>query len=94
MRQFFFSLLVASAERSPLGAEAVRRYRDLSEPRRSLKDHRPDELQNLKAVTVLTWADLGAVLLIAVQGVQRADERGYAERALTWLQQKGLASTP
>jgi hypothetical protein len=93
VRQFFFSLLVSSAGRSPLGAEAVARYRDLAVPRSLLSSHRPDGLTNLKAVTLLTWADLGAVLTTAIRDVHRADERGYAERALAWLQQKGVAST-
>jgi hypothetical protein len=80
VRQFFFSLLVTSKERSPLGVEAVERYRDLAVPRRLLEAHRPDGLQNLKAVTLLTWADLGAVLESTVQSVQRADERGHRNR--------------
>jgi hypothetical protein len=90
VRQFFFSLLVSSAERSPLGAEAVGRYRDLAVPRALLSSHRPDGLTNLKAVTLISWADLGATLTTAMQSVQRSDERGYAERAIAWMEHKGL----
>jgi hypothetical protein len=90
VRQFFFSLLVDSKERSPLGDARVNKYRNFDEPRDLLKGHRSDGLQNLKAVTLLTWADLGAVLTTAVHGVHRADEFGYADRALTWMRQRGL----
>jgi len=90
VRDFFFSLLIQSRERSPLGAEAVARYCDLAVPRSLLSTHRSDGLANLRAVTLLTWADLGAVLSQAIQSVRRPDERGYGERALAWMVQKGL----
>jgi len=90
VRDFYFSLLIADTERSPHGAEAVVRYADLSEPRRLLAKHRPDGLANLKSVTLLRWSDLGAVLRAAAKSARREDERGYAERALTWLREKGL----
>ena len=90
VRQFFFSLLVASAERSPVGADTVKRYQDLEAVRLQLRDHRPDGLANLKAVTLLTWPDLAAVLTVASGSVRRRDEGGYAERALAWMQGKGL----
>jgi hypothetical protein len=93
VREFFFSLLVVSAERSPIGVETVARYADLSIPRGLLAGHRPDSLSNLKAITLLTWSDLGAVLMDATQSVQRVDERGYAERALLWMQRKGLVAS-
>ncbi len=90
VRAFFFSLLIASSERSPIGVETVRRYQDLDVPRSQLRAHRADGLANLKAVTLLTWSDLVAVLAAAVGSVRRVDERGYAERALTWMRTKGL----
>ncbi len=90
VRPFFFSLLIASAERSPNGVETVRRYQDLDVPRSQLRAHRPDGLANLEAVTLLTWSDLAAVLAAAVGTVRRADDRGYAERALTWMRSRGL----
>lgn len=89
-RDFFFSLLVDSSARSAIGAGAVDRYRDLAVARETLRDHRPDGLPNLRAVTVLTWDDLGHVLQASSQAAQRADERGYATRAIEWLRGKGL----
>jgi hypothetical protein len=92
VRRFFFSLLIRDTSRSPLGAEAVSKYANLEMPRSLLADHRPDGLSNLEAVTLLTWADLGKVLKEARSSARRPDERGYAERALSWLQSKGLVS--
>jgi hypothetical protein len=91
VRQFFFSLVV-SADRSPQGTEAIARYSDLAVPRSLLTLHRPDGLTNLKAVTLLSWADLGAVLTTSMASVGRNDECGYAERAVAWMQNKGLMS--
>lgn len=90
VRSFFFSLLISDETKSPLGADAVSRYADLSTPRSLLTDHRPDGLMNLKAVTLLTWRDLGSVLRSARASARRTDERGYADRALSWMQAKGL----
>ena len=90
-RDFLFSLLVASPEASPRGAEAVARYSDLARTRALLRDHRPDGLANLRAVTLLTWSDLAVVLSVARDSVARIDEQRYADRALEWMQQaKGL----
>lgn len=90
VRSFFFSLLIRDESRSPLGADAVSRYADLITPRSLLTDHRPDGLTNLKAVTLLTWQDLGGVLQSARASSRRADECGYADRALSWMHDKGL----
>ncbi len=90
VRRFFFSLLIRDKSRSPLGVEAVAKYASLDVPRSLLADHRPDGLSNLEAVTLLTWADLGKVLRAGRDSARRHDERGYAERALTWMQSKGL----
>jgi len=90
VREFYFSLLVASAERSPIGAETVKRYQDLDVVRTQLSGHRPDGLANLRAVTLLTWPDLAGVLAAASRSVRLRDEGGYAERALAWMQGKGL----
>jgi hypothetical protein len=93
VRRFYFSLLVASPSRSPLGTDAVARYRDLDEPRRALRDHRPDGLINLRAVSQITWQDLGNVLGTAAAAAPTEAERGYATRARTWLEAKGLADS-
>lgn len=90
VRDFFFSLLIRSNSRSPLGVEAVSRYSNLNTARSLLADHRPDGLSNLKAVTLLTWADLGKVLHEGRESARRQDECGYAERALLWMREKAL----
>jgi hypothetical protein len=92
VRPFFFSLLVRSRDRSPVGASTVEQYASLSLPRSELSGHRPDGLQNLQAVTLLTWADLGVVLTHARAAAVREDEQGYADRAIEWLSKKGLHS--
>ena len=89
-RDFFFSLLVASPATSPLGVTAVARYNDLAETRELLRSHRPDGLANLRAVTLLTWSDMAAVLAAARDLIVRFDERHFADRALQWMQTKGL----
>ena len=89
-REFFFSLLVSSPEASPRGAAAVARYRDFARTRVLLRSHRPDGLANLRAVTLLTWSDMAAVLVDARDSVVRIDEQHYADRALEWMQVKGL----
>ena len=92
VRRFFFSLLIRDTSRSPLGADAVSKYANLETPRSLVADHRPDGLSNLEAVTLLTWADLGKVLKEARDSARRTDERGCAERAMSWMQSKGLVS--
>ena len=91
-RDFFFSLLVVDPEKSPLGAVAVARYSDsdFAETRALLHGHRPDRLANLRAVTLLTWSDMAAVLADARDSIVRIDEQHYADRALEWMQAKGL----
>lgn len=93
VREFFCSLLIDTPERSPRGAQLVEAYRDLGVPRRRLATHRPDGLRNCRAVTLLTWRNLAAVLRKASRAASRDDECGYAERALNWLQTKGLSDT-
>jgi hypothetical protein len=89
-RDFYFSLLVLDAEYSPVGAERISQYTSLDSVREALAGHRTDGLVNLRAVTLLTWSQLAAVLSVAAHGAARLDERGYAERALAWLGAKGV----
>ena len=89
-RDFFFSLLIRTKSSSPLGVDAIEKYKDLQVPRSLLADHRPDGLSNLKAVTLLTWTHLGNVLEAARNSAKREDEKGYAERALAWMKGKDL----
>jgi hypothetical protein len=89
VRDFYFSLLVHSRRFSPDGTRIIEEYRDLTVPRRLLADHRPDGLTNLRCVSLLSWKDLGDVLRQAAVSAPRLDERGYAERAVAWMAQKG-----
>jgi hypothetical protein len=90
VRRFYFSLLVSSAERSPIGLQKVEQYRnDLDLLRRSLGKHRPDQLINVSGVTHITWMLLGDVLRHAEQSGSREDERLYAARALDWMRARG-----
>lgn len=90
VRDFYFSLLVRDRATSPIGSEAIERYSNLENTRATLSRHRPDRLANLKAVTLLSWTDLGEVLQQAHLVARRTDESGYAERALKWMAGKHL----
>lgn len=92
VRQFFFSLLIASESRSPEGVKKIGEYSNLSIPRTKLLPHRPDGLSNLRAITILTWAALADVLDDTSKGAPREDERTYASRAFLWMQQRGLVA--
>jgi len=90
VRQFYFSLLIATERSSPVGVETVRRYANFAQVRGALAPHRPDGLANLQGVGLLTWANLVDVLDQAVAVARRDDERGYAARAAAWLRTKAL----
>ena len=92
VRKFYFSLLVASETRSPVGMQMLAQYRDHSVVRRKLQDHRTDGLQNLAGIGSLTWYDVSEVLWQASQNAEQDDERLYASRAVAWLTEKGLAT--
>jgi len=92
VRKFLFSLLIWSDDRSPEGVKRLREYSDSEIPRNKLREHRPDGLQNLKSVGLLTWAQLGDVLSEAANDASREDERAYATRAVAWLKERGLYS--
>lgn len=89
-RDFYFALLVCKPERSRNGISAIERYRDFKEVQHCLP-HRKDCLQNLRAVSLLTWSDLASVLSSTTSQLPRPDEAVFAERALEWLnQQRGI----
>jgi len=90
-RHFYFSLLIADAEKSREGVKVVDKYHDLDEPRKLLKDHRPDGLQNLRGVSRLTWSNLAEVLDDAAQYAALDAEKQYASRALGWMRERGLS---
>jgi hypothetical protein len=82
VRQFFFSLLISSEAKSPVGVKRIRDYADLSIPRTKLREHRPDGLQNMRGVGQLSWAALGEVLAEVSKAAPREGERAYACRHL------------
>lgn len=93
VRQFLFSLLIASKSRSPEGAERVRQYSDPAIPRARLEKHRQDALKNLIAISQITWRSLADVLEHAAKSASREDERAYAVRAVNWLTERGILKT-
>jgi hypothetical protein len=92
VRQFFFSLLILSEAHSNNGVVKVREYAQPSTLPEKL-GHRPDGLQNVKAIGTLTWADLVDVLHDASDKAPRKEEREYADRAVSWLIERGLKGT-
>ncbi|WP_156928967.1 hypothetical protein [Bradyrhizobium sp. th.b2] len=90
VREFFFSLLIASEGASPKGVEKMSEYADVSVPRDRLVKHRPDGLKNLRAAGLLTWAALADVLAEAAKAAHQDDERIYAKRATEWLRERGF----
>lgn len=93
VRPFYFSLLLHSDSRSPIGEARIRDYADPAAIAARLT-HRHDGLTNLRAVTRITWEDMGRVLCAAARGARREDERGYATRALAWLRAREIVSIP
>lgn len=96
VRDFYFSLLIQSESKSPLGVAAVKKYQDFDLLRKELAGHRPDGLKNLQEISILTWGDLVRVLRVAAAGAAideslRPAEAGYATRALEWLAGKGIS---
>ena len=90
VRQFYFSLLVSSAQRSPLALQKVEQYRaDLESLRTTLGKHRPDGLANLAGVAHITWGLLIEVFQHAGESAAREDERLCATRALEWMKERG-----
>lgn len=92
VRRFYFSLLIASEKRSPIGVQTIGNYADHSVIRDRLKRHRPDGVQNLVGIGKLTWNDLAEVLQEAGRDAEREDERAYASRAISWLTDRALTA--
>lgn len=90
VRDFYFSLLVLSNKRSPIGASHIETYRESSTVAHYLCSHRPDSLPNLKGVGLLTWQDIASVLSDCAGKAPRPDERPFAAAALAWLKTKGV----
>jgi hypothetical protein len=68
----------------------IKKYSDLSVPSAMLSHH-PDSLQNVRAVGLLTWAAVTDVLQEIAKTTYQEDEKAYADRAVSWLRDRGLA---
>jgi hypothetical protein len=90
VRPFYFSLLIASDERSPRGVQALGSYMSADALRALSADHRPDGLRNLQGVSLLYWHQVASVLGEVAATTTRPDERRYAVAASEWLAAKGL----
>lgn len=92
-RKFYFSLLIASEARSPLGMQKLREYEQLEVVRKKLATHRRDRLMNLQSAGHLTWQDVGKALDYARKNGAREDERHYADRAWAWMSDRKVITT-
>jgi hypothetical protein len=90
VRQFFFSLLISSESRSPLGLQKLKEYQDVETVRAKLAAHRGDRLINLQGAGQLTWHQMAKVLKYAQEKAVRQDERCYAKRAWDWMRERKL----
>lgn len=90
VRNFYFSLLIASDRRSPLGVQKLHEYSDFNNVRELLV-HRTDGVTNLRGIGKLTWSQLDEVLIAARDAAPRRDEQAYASRASEWLRAAVLA---
>jgi hypothetical protein len=90
VRRFFFSLLISSENRSPLGMKKLEEYRTLDSVREKLAGHRADRLVNLQGIGHLTWKRMANVLQLAGGNAAREDERCYAKRAWDWMCERKL----
>lgn len=91
VRDFYFCFLCLDEKQSPKGVNAIRKYEDSKILGTSLP-HRTDGLGNIRGLGVLHWSDLAQVLKTAISGLNRNDEAIFAERAIKWMEQKGIAS--
>ncbi|MBI2471247.1 MAG: hypothetical protein HYV59_08415 [Planctomycetes bacterium] len=89
VRDYYFALLIHDKNRSPKGAHAIEEYKDFDRIRERLP-HRSDRLMNLRAIGILTWSDLAAVLDAASSRVCRPHELIFAQRCFEWLCQRGI----
>lgn len=90
VRDFYFSLLISDPSRSPLGVDRVKTYSDLTVVQEKLNKHRPDQLRNLRAISVLNWTHTRRALESVTTNAPRDDERAYAQRALQWMTERAF----
>ena len=91
VRDFYFSLLLVDTSHATKGTALVELYAKRGPEIADRLPHRPDGLTNLKGIGVLQWSDLAAVLRESGDSAPRSDERAYANRAVAWLNGKGIS---
>jgi hypothetical protein len=90
-RDFYFCLLVLDRTRSE-GARRLLGYTVDDYNFAAVLSHRPRGLANLRGSGILEWSDLATTLQHASSTTPSEDERGYAQRAVQWLAQKGITA--
>ena len=88
VRDFYFSLLISDAKRSPQGVQRVNEYAN-REQMLALLGHRPDKLVNQRGLGMVTWLDLKHALKTGGETATREDEKWYATRAVEWMTRSG-----
>jgi hypothetical protein len=90
-RHFCFSLLYRDAASTPEGLRRIAEYQDFSRLRQVLAPHRLDNLQNLRAITSLTWLSFWPIFERIGRVAAHSDERFHADQARAWLTRKRLS---
>lgn len=90
VRDFYFALLVQDLELSPQGASRLAEYTDRQVLRAKLP-HRQDGLPNLRAMGMLTWAQLHGILAAVTSTTNSPLEAECAARCREWLESRHLA---
>ena len=90
VRSFYFSLLCLNSTSSPKGIAAVNKYSDPEELKTTLP-HRTDDLSNIRGIGTLFWNDIAQIMKSAASCADRSDEAIFAERAVTWMEAKGVS---
>lgn len=91
VRSYYFSLLCLSSTVSPKGVAAVNKYRALETLQTALP-HRTDDLSNIRGIGTIFWADIAQIMEAAASCAGCSDEAIFAERAVTWMEAKGISS--
>ena len=90
VRDFYFTLLVLTKDKSRHGWAKIDEYSNFEHVRRLLSVHRSDGLKNLRSVSGITWGQVARALQMAGASASRAEEVEYAQRALRWLASKHI----
>jgi hypothetical protein len=92
VRDFYFSLLILDEQHSPEGMHFVSKYDTNRDWISTELPYRADGLRNLKGISVFRWQEI-ADGFKGCANTAREDEKGYATKALNWLEGKGIKAT-